>query len=113
MINLIAQAQELIYTNIPPGPKVIEMRHVINFFKGATCMYIVFLMWYYQNFSTGMYLYLGLHGSYGLVWLFKDFVFGDKSFAQKAKFGSLAVLACTLSLYWMVGWFIASGRGVQ
>lgn len=86
---------------------------VVNFFKGATAFYIVLLMWWYQNFSTGMYLYLGLHGSYGMAWLFKDLIFGDKSFARMATLGSLLGTSAVLTLYWMIGWFIASGLGVQ
>lgn len=114
LVDKIGKAQDFIYAEFPPGPKeFMEMRHIINFFKGATVFYIVLLMWWYQNFSTGMYLYLGLHGSYGMAWLFKDFVFGDKSFTRRASIGSLIVLSTALTLYWMVGWFIASGRGIQ
>lgn len=87
MIENIIKVQNFIYTGVPPGiefrdvgPKMLEMRYVINAFKGLTVMYVVLLMWYYQNFSTGMYLYMGLHGSYGMAWLFKDLVFGDKTF---------------------------------
>lgn len=112
-VDKVAQVQDLVYLNLPPGGPVLEMRYVINFFKGATAFYVVLLMWWYQNFSTGMYLYLGLHGSYGMAWLLKDFVFGDKSFARKASLSSLAVLSSALTLYWMVAWFIASGYGIQ
>ena len=89
------------------------MRHIINFFKGATFFFIIFLMYWYQNFSLGMYIYLGLHGSYGFAWLFKDYVFGDKTFEVKATFGSLLAVTVLLSLYWMMAWFIASGLGIQ
>jgi len=47
------------------GPKFIPFNWVVNFHKGATIFFIYFLMWYYQNFSIGSYIYLSLHGSYG------------------------------------------------
>ncbi len=89
------------------------MKHVVNFFKGATFFYVVALMWYYQNFSRAMYLYLALHGSYGMIWIFKDVVFGDKSFDQYAKIGSVVCHILFLSMYWMMAWFLASGQGTH
>jgi len=47
------------------GPKFIPFNWVINFHKAATIFFIYFLMWYYQNFSIGGYIYLAIHGSYG------------------------------------------------
>ena len=39
--------------------------------------YLFGLMCYFDNFSLGAWVYLSLHGSYGLLWLAKDFVFPD------------------------------------
>ena len=39
-------------------------------------------MWHYHNWSTAAFLYLGLHGTYTLLWLIKQCVFADKRFAQ-------------------------------
>lgn len=111
---ILTRIHDYLYYEIPIGPKeFVEMRHVINLFKGGTIAYLVLLMWWYQNFSTGMYLYLGLHGSYGVAWLFKDYVFGDKSFAVKVNFGCFLVMVTVLTLYWMIGWSVASGYGIQ
>lgn len=119
-MDLLLKVQDFVYYNIPPGtsrltlgPKTIHIRYVVNLFKGATFFYVIFLMWYYQNFSKGMYLYLGLHGSYGMIWLLKDIIFTDKSFAVPAKLGSLSIVSGLLTLYWMMAWFIASGLGIQ
>jgi protein-S-isoprenylcysteine O-methyltransferase Ste14 len=39
-------------------------------------------MWYFHNWSAAAFLYLGLHGTYSLLWLIKQAVFPDKRFAQ-------------------------------
>jgi hypothetical protein len=39
-------------------------------------------MWYFHNWSAAAFLYLGLHGTYTLLWLIKQSVFADKRFAQ-------------------------------
>lgn len=48
-----------------------------------------------------------------MIWLLKDLIFTDKSFAVPAKLGSLSIVAALLSMYWMMAWFIASGLGLQ
>lgn len=59
------------------GPKILKMRDIVNLFKGATPLFVIYLMYVYQNFSLGSYLYLALHGSYGILWVLKDYTFGD------------------------------------
>ena len=70
------------------GPKLIQARILINLQKGGTFFFCLFLMWYYQNFSLGAYLYICLHGSYGMFWLLKDQAFPDKSFDNYMSVGS-------------------------
>ena len=105
--------QEHVYFNFLGGPKILKMRHVINFFKGATFPYVILLMIYFNNYSLGMYLYLALHGSYGIIWILKDWLFPDKTFDTTATFGSLAVVTTLLILYWSLPLFIATGLGIQ
>jgi hypothetical protein len=40
-------------------------RWIINFQKGATFFYVLFMMFYFDNWSLGSYTYLALHGVYG------------------------------------------------
>lgn len=103
------------------GPELVELRWVINVFKGLTWAYIVTLMYIYQNFSLGAYLYvmhvlisqLAFHGSYGILWLVKDFVFPDKSWQRGATLGSIICGSGFLILYWMIGFLQISGRGLD
>ncbi len=76
-------------------------------------MWVLLLMWYFNNYSTGMYLYLFLHGSYGIFWLLKDIFCPDVVFKQLASIGSYFLLTLLLVLYWVMPITIASGHGIQ
>ena len=43
--------REYAYTDIL-GPKIMPMRYVINVFKGLTFLWVLFLMAYFNNYST-------------------------------------------------------------
>lgn len=64
------------------GPKIMPIRTTLNFFKGATFLWVGFLLWYFGNYTIPAYLYLLLHGFYGLAWLAKDLAFGDVRFRK-------------------------------
>ena len=68
---------------LPPGPPLIPMRYYVNFHKGGMPFLIFGMMLYFDNFSLAAYLYLALHGSYGLIWVLKDYTFPDSSFQRK------------------------------
>lgn len=89
------------------------MRYIINFFKGTTFIWVLFLMQLYQNHSTGMYLYLVLHGSYGMFWVLKDLTFPDPRFQAKCSLGSSILCVLFLTLYWMIPVPLAAGLGVS
>lgn len=55
-------------------------------------------MIYFDNWSLGAWMYLAMHGSYGIFWLFKDYVFPDPAWGRK----------CTI-LSWLMPWPIALG----
>ena len=95
------------------GPKIIPLRYSVNFFKATTGIYVIFLMYFFNNFSSALYTYLFLHGTYGLAWIAKDIIFPDSTFQTKAAFGSHLLVAITLSLYWCLPITIAAGYGVQ
>ena len=92
-------------TSIPPGPKFIKLKYIINFQKGGTLMFVWILMNYFQNFSTCAYIYLSLHGTYGLVWLLKDQVMPDKNWESKATLISTIISFSSVLLpYWIIAY---------
>ena len=107
----LSDFQEWMIYSIPPGPPLIPMRYYANIHKGTMFFYILFLMWYFENYTTGAYLYLALHGSYGFFWLMKDVTFPDPGFARKVTIMSflmpwpIALLPYMLPGYWMVSSF--------
>lgn len=94
------------------GPRVLPFRYCINIFKGSTFLWVLLLMYHFQNYSTGMWLYFFLHGSYGLAWLAKDLVFPDRRFLEPAALGSNIICFLLLTCYWLIPLPLAAGYGV-
>ena len=69
------------------GPRPWKFAWVINFQKGGTFFFLGFLIWWYGNTSTAAWIYLALHGTYGLVWLVKDLAFPDPNWQVKITIG--------------------------
>lgn len=96
------------------GPRPWKLAWVINFQKAGTFPVLLLLMAYYSTrtpaaTAPATWTYVAMHGSYGLVWLLKDFAFPDPNWQRRATIGgglcTLAALAC----YWSFGWLLISG----
>ena len=92
------------------GPRVVKLAWVINVQKAGTAPFIAGLMWWYGNTTIAAWVYLGLHGSYGLSWLIKDLALPDRGWQQRVTFGG-AVMSFLLVLgpYWVMPWLLISG----
>lgn len=55
----------------------------INVHKILVVPIVVGMMWFYQNWSTEAFIYLGLHGTYSILWLIKHTLYPDKKFEEK------------------------------
>jgi protein-S-isoprenylcysteine O-methyltransferase Ste14 len=92
------------------GPRVIRLAWVINVQKAGTIPFIALLMWWYGNASTAAWVYLGLHGGYGLAWFVKDLVVPDRGWQQRVTFGgALLSFLLVLGPYWVFPWLLISG----
>lgn len=92
------------------GPRVWKLAWVINFQKCGTAFFLGGLMWWYDNTSTAAWMYLALHGSYGLVWLLKDTTFPDPNWQQRVTIlGGINAFLGVLAWYWVFGWLLISG----
>lgn len=89
----------------------IKVRHAINLHKASTFLVVLVLMMLYHNFSVGAWVYLALHGTYGLLWLTKDYMYPDKQFEQKVPI-QLGVTAFFILLLYWVAPFLLISRGV-
>ena len=91
------------------GPKLLKFSWVINFQKGATLLWVALLMWHYQNDTVQAWVYLALHGTYGLCWLLKDRVFPDPKWEHRITFGgALVAVVSVLGPYWLIPWLLIS-----
>ena len=61
---------------------MVTVNWLINAHKILVTPIVLAMMWYFHNWSAPAFLYLGLHGTYTLLWLVKQSVFADKRFAQ-------------------------------
>jgi len=92
------------------GPRPWKIAWVINFQKTGTFPFLAFLIAWYHNTSTAAWVYLAMHGSYGLVWIIKDLAFPDASWQKRATLGGgLAAFGAGLGWYWVFGWLLISG----
>ena len=99
---------------LPPGPGLIPFAYIVNFNKGTMFFYLYGLMVYFDNFSTGAWIYLALHGSYGFFWVFKDTVFPDPGFMQKISFMSFIFVSVVgLIPYYLLGYWMMSKTGAD
>ena len=88
----------------------MKQKHFIDFHKGITFIYILALINYYDASSNiTIWIYLGLHGTYGILWVLKSLIFPDKSWEQKTNLMYGFIILFGLSLYWISPWIIVSG----
>ena len=89
------------------GPRPLALSTVINFQKGLTAPFVLALMALYGNFSTTAWVYLALHGSYGLLWLMKHKAFPDARWERRITLGGalLSFLAAMATLIVMMRMF--------
>jgi steroid 5-alpha reductase family enzyme len=86
----------------------MKLKYPINLHKGSTVLYVLTLMFLYDNFSTGAWVYLALHGSYGFLWLLKDRIFPDRQWDENVSIGYGLFAFAALALYWIAPFILIS-----
>ena len=113
ILVLLSTIIDPVNTPLAFGPKIIKFNWIINAQKTGTIFLMFLLMVLYNNYSTGAWLYLSLHGTYGLLWFLKDIVYPDKSFqVYLTPIPALLVISFLLS-YWVMGFEVMCGLGDQ
>jgi hypothetical protein len=77
----------------------MQIRHVINLHKGLTALVVGGLMLACGNGSVGAWVYLPLHGTYGVLRLLKERIFPDRQWQQAIGGSQAIVLFLMLGLY--------------
>jgi protein-S-isoprenylcysteine O-methyltransferase Ste14 len=89
----------------------MKLKHPINLHKGLTALVILAMMAVYNNFSTGPWIYLALHGGYGLLWLLKDRIYPDQRWEAEVSLGLGMTTFLFLGAYWVAPWLLISRGG--
>jgi steroid 5-alpha reductase family enzyme len=91
----------------------MKQKYFIDSHKAVTFLAILGLMaWFGQWDNPTAWVYLALHGTYGILWVLKSRVFPDKQWEEdKGLFYGLYIWA-GLSLYWVAP-FIITSQNVQ
>ena len=90
----------------------MQLRHVINLHKGSTALVIGALMLAYANGSMGAWVYLALHGTYGMLWLLKERIFPDRQWQQPIGWVGAVGGFLVLALYWLAPLLLISSGAV-
>jgi len=86
----------------------MQIRQVINLHKGLTAPVVLGLMASYHNASMGPWIYLALHGTYGILWLFKDRLYPDRQWERAVGLPMAVAVFLMLGLYWLAPFLLIS-----
>lgn len=90
----------------------MQLRTVINLHKALTAPFVALLMALHANTTTTAWVYLALHGTYGLLWLLKDWLFPDRQWQQTMAPAAAVGGFLVLGLYWLAPWLLI-GSGAE
>lgn len=87
----------------------MRQKHFIDSHKAATALFVLLLMAIYRQWDNPTaWVYLALHGTYGILWVLKSRIFPDQSWEERTSLGYGLAIWGGLSLYWLAPWLIIS-----
>lgn len=111
----LRRLSDALFYDLLGGPRPWKFAWIINLQKGGTFFLLGFLMWFYADKSPdatapAAWVYLAMHGSYGLAWLIKDLTFPDANWQRRITIAGGLCGFSVLVLYWSFGWLLISGH---
>ena len=88
----------------------MKLNQIINLHKGLTVFVIASLMIFYKNYSIAAWVYLSLHGTYGILWLLKEKIFPDPYFKEKINLLTSITGFIFLGSYWIAPYILISSN---
>ena len=88
----------------------MKLNQVINLHKGLTLFIVAGLMFFYKNYSIAAWVYLALHGTYGILWLLKEKIFPDPYFREKINLITSITGFIFLGSYWIAPFILISSQ---
>jgi protein-S-isoprenylcysteine O-methyltransferase Ste14 len=86
----------------------MKIKHAINLHKVLTFIVVLSLMVAYNNFTVAAFIYLALHGGYGILWLLKDRFYPDKQWEQDLPVATVIFTFFVIGLYWIAPFILIS-----
>ena len=88
----------------------MKLNQIINLHKGLTLFVVFGLMLFYDNFSISAWIYLALHGTYGILWLLKEKIFPDPYFKEEINLMTSIIGFIFLGSYWIAPFILISSK---
>lgn len=79
----------------------VPLNVAIDVHKAATGLFVLVLMHAYDVFTAPAWVYLALHGSYGIAWVLKDVAVGDRKWRRRVGLPGVLGAWAFLTLYWV------------
>ncbi len=86
----------------------MKIKHAINLHKVLTFIFVLALMAIYNNFAIAPWVYLALHGTYGILWLIKDRLYPDQQWEEEIPIPVGIVTFFLLGAYWVAPFLLIS-----
>ena len=90
----------------------MKLNQIINLHKGLTVFVVAGLMMFYKNYSIAAWVYLSLHGTYGILWLLKEKIFPDPYFKEKINLITSFTGFIFLGSYWIAPFILISSQRI-
>ena len=90
----------------------MKLNQIINLHKGLTLFVVIGMMFIYDNFSVSAWIYLSLHGTYGILWLIKERIFPDPYFKEEINFLTSIFGFILLGSYWVSPYILISNQKI-
>ncbi len=89
----------------------MKQKFYIDTHKGFTALFVLLLIAVFNQWQNPTaWVYLALHGTYGICWVLKSRVFPDRQWEQPASLAYGLVIWGGLSLYWVAPVIITAGN---
>jgi protein-S-isoprenylcysteine O-methyltransferase Ste14 len=91
----------------------MKQKYIINTMKGISLLVILIFIGIYDQWNnTTAWIYLSLHGTYGILWVIKSRIFPDKTWEHEVGLVWGVISIFGLLAYWVAPWLLIS-RGVH
>jgi len=92
---------------------MFKQKYFIDIHKGITPLFIISLIFFFDQWDNQIaLLYLSLHGTYGLLWITKSYIYPDKQWESRVSIFYGLLIWCSLSLYWLSPYLIVTNTNI-